>query len=126
VLLLGLPLKDRLHHAAAVPPALAAHRTRGGGSGSEAAAPPSATGGGLDPAVAKAVRKQRLLQDKNRRAQARFRERQRVGFHVQLQKKRIGWLESRSHTAPDHGVTASAWRQRHTLGRALVVAKGVD
>ena len=83
-------------------------------------------GGVLDPAVAKAVRKQRLLQDKNRRAQARFRERQRVGPHVHLQKKRIGWLERRSQTAPDRGVTASAWQQRNALGRALVVAKGVD
>lgn len=34
----------------------------------------------VDPAIAKALRKQRLLQEKNRRAQARFRERQKVGL----------------------------------------------
>jgi len=40
----------------------------------------------VDPAVAKALRKQRLLQEKNRRAQARFRERQKVrNFVVRFQ-----------------------------------------
>jgi hypothetical protein len=75
-------------------------RTNSSGSGGgEAAAPPQAGAAGcpaaghpaadveLDPVVAKALRKQRLLQDKNRRAQARFRERQKVGARDQLHTK---------------------------------------
>ena len=93
----------RLPHAAAVPSPPSALRTNSSGSGGDAAASPSAAALGaaqagaagcpaeagvqLDPVVAKALRKQRLLQDKNRRAQARFRERQKVGCGVHSQTK---------------------------------------
>ena len=100
-----------LSHAAAVPSAPSALRTNSSGSGGDAAASPPAAAFGaaqagaagcpdaghpaagveLDPVVAKALRKQRLLQDKNRRAQARFRERQKVSSHVPPQQKRIEW-----------------------------------
>jgi hypothetical protein len=101
--------RPRLPHAAAVPSAPSALRTNSSGSGGDAAASPPAAAFGtaqtgaagcpdaghpaagveLDPVVAKALRKQRLLQDKNRRAQARFRERQKVSSHVHPQQKCI-------------------------------------
>jgi hypothetical protein len=90
--------------AAAPPSGAAAFGT----AGCAAAVAHPAAGVQLDPAVAKAVWKQRLLQDKNRRAQARVRERQRVGPHVYSHRRRTSCLQSLWQTASEHDITVSA------------------